>query len=71
MGVVTVRFLGIHFFDWLGVVTAVSVLFLRRILGNFSLLYPGYLVLKSSWILGRGDIGPFVPIRVSEGKVSG
>ncbi len=70
-GIVTVLFLGIHVFDWVGVVAAVSALFLGRILGNLSLLYPGYLVLKSSRILGPVDTGPRVPIRVREGKVSG
>ena len=69
-GTVAVLFLGIHVFNWAGVIVAVSALMLGRILGNLSLLYPGYLVLKSSGILDSDDNDVRVPNKVGSGKVS-
>jgi hypothetical protein len=69
--IVIILFLGIRVFDGIGVIAAVSALFLGRVLGNLSLLYPGYLVLRSAGIVGSERAPAPVPGQGSRRKLSG
>lgn len=53
VGIMALLFVGIRWFDFIGVIAAVVALFGGRLLGNTYMMFPVYLVLRSVGVYGR------------------